>query len=151
MNQAVISCGYEELKPEQASIIISFVCVSDVFGCLPTGFGKSACLMLLPVIFDTIKARALKESIIILVSPLTSLMHDQVSKCRTRGLTAIAVTREEKSKEGCEAASQGNYQIVYISLEMLLGTKKWRSILQGHIYRSHLSAVVINPSVGRGL
>ena len=73
-------------------------------------------------------------------------MHDQVSNCRTKGLTGVAVTREEKSKEECEAASQGNYQIVYISPEMLLGTKKWCSILQGHIYQSQLSAVVIDEA-----
>ena len=38
------------------------------------------------------------------------------------------------------------YQIMYISPEMLLGTKKWRSILQGHIYQSKLSAVVIDEA-----
>ena len=78
VNQAAISCGYEELKPEQAaSIIINFVRGNDVFGCLLTGFGKSVCFMLLPMIFDAVKARALGESIIIVVSPLTSLMHNK--------------------------------------------------------------------------
>ena len=83
VNQAAISCGYEEQKPEQASISIKFVCGNDVFGCLQTGFGKSVCFMLLPMIFDAVKARALGESIVIVVSSLTSLMHDQVSNCRT--------------------------------------------------------------------
>ena len=74
VNQAAISCGYEEQKPEQASIIINFVRGNDVFGCLPTGFGKSVCFMLLPMVFDAVKARALGESIVIVVSPLTSLI-----------------------------------------------------------------------------
>ena len=64
----------EEQKPEQASIIINFVRGNDVFGCLPTGFGKSVCFMLLPMVFDAVKARALGESIVIVVSPLTSLI-----------------------------------------------------------------------------
>ena len=65
MNQAAILCKYKELKPEQASIIISFVHGSDVFYCLLTGFGKSARFMLPPMICDTVKARVLGESIIV--------------------------------------------------------------------------------------
>ena len=59
------------------------------------------------------KARPISKSIITVVSPITSLMKDQVSNCRSKGLSAVAVTRD-KSKEECEDVIEGKYyQIVY--------------------------------------
>ena len=52
VSQASIACGYSELKEEQRSILTSFLSGNDVFGSLPTGFGKSVCFMLLPKAFD---------------------------------------------------------------------------------------------------
>ena len=37
------SYGYSELKPQQRSVLIHFLSGKDVFGCLPTGYGKSLC------------------------------------------------------------------------------------------------------------
>ena len=60
-------------------------------------------------------------NIIIVVAPLTSLIEDQVSSCTSCGIKAVAVTKEE-SKLNVKAAMRGDFQIIYISPEMLIGT-----------------------------
>ena len=67
------SLGYSALKPEQLSVIKSFVCGKDVFAVLPTGFGKS-----LSAILD--RVRGCSGSIVVVVSPLNAIMKDQVTK-----------------------------------------------------------------------
>ena len=66
------------LKPEQCEIICSFISGKDVFGVLPTGFGKSLCYQCLPLIFDKLTTDGL-QSIILVISPLIAIMKDQVS------------------------------------------------------------------------
>ena len=55
--KAAASLEYSDLKPEQKCILKAFVEGKDVFVALPTGFGKSLCYALLPLIFD-MKRRA---------------------------------------------------------------------------------------------
>ncbi len=75
--------GYD-LKEEQKAIINSFVQGNNVFGILPTGFGKSLCYQLLPMIYDELIQVAntdnseASRSIVIVISPLISIIKDQV-------------------------------------------------------------------------
>ena len=62
---------------EQHRIITSFVRGEDVFGVLPTGFGKSLCYQCLPFIFDGKRDDGL-SSVIIVITPLIAMMKDQV-------------------------------------------------------------------------
>ena len=84
MDAAIVSSmkklGYMKLKDEQHKIVCSFISGRDVFGVLPTGFGKSLCYACLPLIFDKIEPDL--KSIIIVVTPLTAIMKDQVSFCK---------------------------------------------------------------------
>ena len=80
-----------------------------------------------------------------MVAPLTSLMDDQVSSCTSHGIKAVAVSKEE-SMLNVKAAMKGDFQIIYISPEMLIGTSKWRNTLQNEIYQSRLCAVVIDEA-----
>ena len=48
-----------------------------MFVALPTGYGKSLCYALLPIVFDFVRGRPLNSSIVLCVSPLISLMVDQ--------------------------------------------------------------------------
>ena len=140
------SYGYSELKKEQRDILRTFLNGKDVFGCLPTGFGKSLCYMLLPKAFDLLYNKTDGTSIIIVISPLTSLMDDQVESCVSRGIKAIAVTREEESKKKYASVVNGFYQIVYMSPEMIIGTRKWQATLQDDEYQSRLCGVVIDEA-----
>ena len=52
IRSSVSALGYRELKKEQEEIILRFISGNDVFGVLPTGFGKSLCYTCLSGIFD---------------------------------------------------------------------------------------------------
>lgn len=76
--KAVQDLGYEALKAEQLQIVAGVLRGRDVFGVLPTGFGKTLCFSCLPYIYD--KLYPTKEpSIVLVVSPLTAIMKDQAS------------------------------------------------------------------------
>ena len=71
--------GYPDLKPEQLDIVETFVKGRDVFAVLPTGYGKSLCFGCLPIVFDKLLGRVGEDrSIIVVVTPLTAIMKDQV-------------------------------------------------------------------------
>ena len=53
--KAARKLGYESLKPEQELAVSSFISGKDVFVSLPTGYGKSLCFALLPLLFDEIR------------------------------------------------------------------------------------------------
>ena len=68
-----IACSTVVLKAEQATCIYEG---KDVFLWLPTGFDKSLCYEVLPFVFDDKLGK--DNSVVIVVSPLISLMVDQV-------------------------------------------------------------------------
>ena len=59
-------------------VVIGLATGRDVFAVLPTGYGKSLCYACLPVMFDMLEPE--KRSIVIVVSPLTAIIQDQVSE-----------------------------------------------------------------------
>ncbi len=76
---AASTLGYQGLRPQQQQAVHTFVTGHDVFVSMPMGSGKSLCFAILPNVFDRI--RGLTEnpaSIVIVVSPLISLMKEQV-------------------------------------------------------------------------
>ena len=73
LRKATGRLGYKEMKPEQEKLVKEFISGRDVFGILPTGFGKS-----LPLVFDELLGTE-NKSIVVVVTPLKAIMHDQVS------------------------------------------------------------------------
>ena len=71
---------------------MSFASGKDVFIALPTGYGKSVCYQVLPVLFDALRGHLTPTSIIIVVTPLTSIVKDQVSHLEDKQLPAVHVT-----------------------------------------------------------
>ena len=84
LRPALARVGYSSmsLKPEQKECIKCIFDVKDVFVWLPTGFGKSICYEVLQFMFD--KNLGTDNSLVIVVSPLVSLMVDQVRSLRSR-------------------------------------------------------------------
>ena len=71
--------GYRQMKPQQHRVVESFLNGHDVFGVLPTGFGKSLCYACLPIVFDKLQHKPhAGPSIVLIVSPLIAIMKDQV-------------------------------------------------------------------------
>ena len=86
-----LSCLHKSdyvLKPEQMKAIKHIYGGKDVFVWLPTGYGKSTTYQALPFVFDwklgKTKAPTLEKSVVLVVSPLISLMVDQTRKPRDR-------------------------------------------------------------------
>ena len=77
------------LKPQQVEAVRHVYEGKDVFLWLPTGFGKSVCFEVLPFVMDHKRGKPGSGqgsySIILVVSPLISLMIDQVTNLRERG------------------------------------------------------------------
>ena len=84
-----MSVGYDQLKDEQVNILCTFVEGRDVFVSLPTGFGKSLCYMLLPLVLDYLAVESGGgKAIVVVISPLIALMEDQVASYSAKGIKA---------------------------------------------------------------
>ena len=104
--------GVAELKEKQKDAIKSFVEGNDVLVILPTGYGKSLCFALLPLVFDYLRGEA-NTSIVICVSPLTSLMMEQRTRFSHRGLSAEFVGELQTDSKSMRNFEEGNVQLLY--------------------------------------
>ena len=138
----------DDLKAEQKAAIMAFLQSSDVLVILPTGYGKSLCYSCLPapaVAFDKIKKR--KGSIVVVISPLISIMMDQVSKLTSQGLSAVRVGDSDVTVNQKIMHMAGKYQLVFVSPKTILTKRKWRKMLLSDIiYQNNLVALVIDKA-----
>ena len=105
--------GYTEFRPGQESLIDAVLSGRDVFGIMPTGGGKSMCYQL-PAL--------LLPGITFVVSPLISLMHDQVMSLKAAGIPAAYLNSSLSPAQMHKAYHNlllGMYKIVYIAPERL--------------------------------
>ena len=136
--------GYSSLKDKQKEAIITFLSGNDVFVALPTGYGKSLCYGCLPGAFDILR-KTEKMSIVIVISPLISLMNDQVSSFSSKGVSA-AFINEASSHEMKLGVLSGDYQLVFFSPESLLSRKRWGELLRHEPYSTHLVALIVDEA-----
>ena len=86
--------------------------------CLPTGYGKSLCFAILPLVFDHLRGH--KGSIVICLSPLTSLMMEQRSKFTRQGMVVDFVGEMQHDILAMQNVKDGRVQLLYISPESIL-------------------------------
>lgn len=102
----------DELKPKQVEVINELLLGNDVIGLLPTGFGKSMCYLIPPLV---------TRKVMIIISPLISLMDDQKNNLLKKGLSCSALHCNNKNKdEETFNIIDGNIKIVYMSPEYLV-------------------------------
>ncbi|GAX75931.1 hypothetical protein CEUSTIGMA_g3374.t1 [Chlamydomonas eustigma] len=113
--------GHNTFREPQHEVITSCLNGFDVLLVMATGAGKSVCMQIPPLVVG-------KPCIVI--SPLISLMEDQVQALKARGIKACFLGSAQNSKEVKEAAWQGAYQLVYLTPETALACKDNLSMLQ---------------------
>ena len=120
--------GYSSFRENQEEIIKMIINNKDTLALLPTGGGKSICYQIPSLIMD---------GICIVVSPLISLMKDQVEDIKSKGIKAIAITSDLDFKEVDIALTNcifGGYKFLYISPEKL----------QNELVQSKISEMNVN-------
>ncbi len=106
--------GHKNFRFDQLDIINSVLDGQDVLAIMPTGGGKSLCYQI-PALYQ--------EGITLVVSPLISLMHDQVLNLQESGVDACFLNSSQdyqEQKEIQEKILAGHLKIVYVSPEGLL-------------------------------
>ena len=109
--------GYDKFREGQIEIILSILSRRDVFCIMPTGAGKSLCYQIPALIV---------EGVTIVISPLISLMKDQVDNLREIGISANFINSTQDTKiinKIIEDISIGLYKIIYIAPERLENNK----------------------------
>lgn len=105
--------GYDNFREGQKEIITHILKKEDVLGIMPTGAGKSICYQIPALIF---------EGITIVISPLISLMKDQVDNLRTIGISAAYISSLLSDEEYIEVIRNiklGKYKIIYVAPERI--------------------------------
>lgn len=105
--------GIHELRQEQKIVVDSILSRRDTFCLLPTGGGKSLCYQLTAMVMD---------GITIVISPLISLMKDQVDYLKSIGIKAEYINSTLKSDDIDEIINRveyGDIKIIYIAPERL--------------------------------
>ena len=172
-------------KPKQVICLENVYLEKDVMCVLPTGYGKSLIFHLLPMLlFAKFKlcgdlilswrsrgiSTAVADSIVIVVSPLNSLMSDQVYRLSMSGIRSSIINVKEASRDRmvydsdennvdfesnaeidfshCEEKRlrDGHYQIVFAHPETLISSKYGRNLLLSETYQENVVAIVIDEA-----
>ena len=121
----------QELNALQKEAIVQFVEKQrNLFINLPIGFGKSLIYQALSLVFDAMRGEG---HIAVVISPLISLMKDQVQKLKNLGISAVTLSDIEE--EDAKAVEKGVFSLVYESPEAFLKIARWRQMLTSDVYR----------------
>lgn len=105
--------GYDSLRQGQQELVDGILAGEDVLGIMPTGAGKSLCYQ---------ASALLLKGITLVISPLISLMSDQVKALNQAGVHAAYINSsltEGQIAKALSLAAMGQYKIIYVAPERL--------------------------------
>ena len=105
--------GYADFRPAQAPVVKSILAGIDTLAVLPTGAGKSVCFQIPAVALG---------GLTVVVSPLISLMQDQIAAAEARGIPAACLTSGLEAEEQAAVRRrllEGSLRLLYLSPERL--------------------------------
>ncbi len=105
--------GYASFRKGQGELVSAILSGRDVLGIMPTGAGKSVCYQV---------PAMLLEGLTLVVSPLISLMKDQVGALKEAGVPAAYINSSQtaaETKEVLTLAAEGEYKLLYVAPERL--------------------------------
>ena len=105
--------GYDEFRQGQEKVVEQILSGRDAIAIMPTGAGKSICYQVPALVF---------EGITIIISPLISLMKDQVAALNEVGVHAAYINSSLTARQislALQYAKQGKYKIIYVAPERL--------------------------------
>jgi ATP-dependent DNA helicase RecQ len=126
--------GYESFRPGQREVIEAVLAGRDCIAVMPTGAGKSLTFQ--------VPARLLPGTVLVL-SPLISLMKDQVDGLETLGFRATAINSSlvrDEWRRRLDGLKRGAYELAYIAPEALDGR------LREHLRACPVSLVVVDEA-----
>ena len=112
--------GYDSFRPGQSGLVGAILAGRDVLGVMPTGAGKSVCYQI---------PATLLPGVTIVISPLISLMRDQVDALNDAGIPAAYVNTTQGGDEQVMVlaqAAQGDIKLLYVAPERL-ETERFRN------------------------
>ena len=137
----------KKIYHDQETVLRKFFRGLNVYFSAPTGYGKSLIFQSIPIVADYLLSVDLFTSIILVISPLKSLMLDQVNYLQSIGLNAVAITGDADEdlvnavKEiGCSP------NLIYVSPESMLAAKKWSDILFSENFKERCVGVVVDEA-----
>jgi ATP-dependent DNA helicase RecQ len=119
--------GYDRFRPHQEEIIDWVLSGKDAFVLMPTGGGKSLCFQVPALV---------SEGTTLVVSPLISLMKDQVDALRQSGVAAAFYNSSLPAKEGAEVLRRlhaGELKLLYVAPERLMSPDFLRRLENLHV------------------
>lgn len=127
--------GYDTFREGQESIINTILSGRDIMAIMPTGAGKSICYQVPALILP---------GITLVISPLISLMQDQVKALNEAGVHAAYINSslsEGQISKALQLAEQGVYKIIYVAPERLVSSE-----FMWFASRTNISMVTVDES-----
>ena len=130
------------LTEPQSRSLFNFLCGNDTFVSLPTGHGKSLIYQICPAVARELASTENQfpsEPVVVVISPLISLIADQISSCERMGIKACKVDMEsvDSLQKGCD------FDLLYASPEVFDNEDVRKLLLQ---YSDRIIGLVIDES-----
>ena len=164
LQSAIVNSSYWNIniKPKQVKYLEAVYRGKDTVGVLPTGYGKSIILHLLPGLFlAKVSSRSTEQSpihpVIIVASPLNALISDQIRRS-TEGKVKAAILNVRKGKNGQDLKlddtsiansswlKDARYDIIFTHPEAILSCQKGMELFQGQPYQQCVQAIAIDEA-----